>query len=71
MNCRESLYSVAWTRSLSGERGYVGPFNDDRWQPVATLEEAEHLNRDEADDLVERLNGHRYIGAHFYTVFAS
>lgn len=64
----DGLQVVAWTRTLTGEKGYVGAIDEGHWLPCATLEEAVRLSPEEADDVARGIR--EFVGTHAYVVDA-
>ncbi len=62
------VYVVAWTRTLNGEKGYVGKTTSmTTWNVVATIEEAERMPLDKAERWAETIRSD-YVATHAYLV---
>jgi hypothetical protein len=64
-----AIFTVAWTRTLTGEKGFVGKFTKTRWYPVAAQDEAARMSRAKADSISASLN-EAYVCTHAYVVEA-
>ncbi len=60
---------VAWTRTLTGEKGYVGSFSTKRFWPVVAVEHAQRMTPEKANEVARRLN--EFVGTYAYTIEVS